>query len=280
MTTKTHNIPKAWESEEILCHYTSMDIAVQDILYNNTLKLSKRKSSNDPFEKPPKLIPISGGSGSWNEKLGQYDELNILEADRVELRNYILDMHHQMHQICFCQNSKEERFQNYTTKPLEYWGFIRPRMWDQYGDKYKGCCLIFSKEKLLKAAREQYENIEGNEVKYHSYSFLETAYSNIDKRLFQEEGMRKYKQTVKNREMNYMLRKHIDYEGENEFRIYDQFKADKIDKDIFFNYNDALIGICYSENYISPFYLDFFEKFNKDVHLLKLNWRVNGLTIN
>jgi hypothetical protein len=40
-------------------------------------------------------------------------------------------------------------------------GFSRPRMWQQYGDNYRGVCMIFDRAALQRALRHLYRQVHG-----------------------------------------------------------------------------------------------------------------------
>lgn len=41
-------------------------------------------------------------------------------------------------------------------KPEEFYGFLKPRMWDQYGNDYNGVCLAFSLDALKRKEKTSY----------------------------------------------------------------------------------------------------------------------------
>jgi len=111
-------------------------------------------------------------------------------------------------QICFCVDNE-----HYGR------GFLKSRMWDQYGDKYKGVCIAFFLEDLKKKS----EGFEYAKIEYRQYDWpLSESRSDV----------RKY------------FWKHTDYEGETEFRMLSL--SDKIDVNI----KECFAGVVVNSDFV------------------------------
>ena len=128
-----------FKNKDIIYHYTKSQTAIEHILFENEKKilLSPRNISNDPVE----------NSSIWMTSGG----VNLIKEDDEKgkkLKEELDEREKKLRQVCFCMNNH-----NIKTDKLEYYGFFKPRMWDQYGDKYKGICLAFDKKELLKDSK-------------------------------------------------------------------------------------------------------------------------------
>jgi len=142
-------------SEDALFHYTKKNIVFENILYSDCFKLSTFKNSNDPQEYKDPLIEAAGWG--WEESTHpQIDQTQALIE--IIIRN----------QTCFgsfCIN----KFNN---DQLESQGFLKSRMWSQYGEGHEGICLVFSKKIIIKTITESINDNEflffKQEMKYNN----------------------------------------------------------------------------------------------------------------
>ena len=148
------NIPKIFHDDDTVYHYTTSETALLYILKDMKLKLSPRLISLDPIENTKEFISYSGHS-----------DFKLVEIGRKiskELKN--------AKQLSFCKNIPDELNAGIpTVYPLEKYGFAKPRMWDNYGDKYKGVCLAFSKIKLQNTLKDTIY-FDEKDVEYLKYN--------------------------------------------------------------------------------------------------------------
>ena len=143
-------------SDDALFHYTGRAIVFEEILHKNCFLLFTFKNTNDPLEYKDRLIDAVGWG--WENKSD-----NIV----FEITNTIdFIIKEKTHFASFCKN----KFNNDT---LESHGFLKPRMWSQYGESHKGLCLVFSKNKVIQAINKEIENTKHlffhDSVKYCEY---------------------------------------------------------------------------------------------------------------
>ena len=218
---------KSIYKEDIIYHYTKTSTAIDHILFNNQLKFGKRINSIDPTEsrQANRGIVISG---SYMDK--EIDKKFSEEANQLE--NLVFNLENLFYQICFCKNHMGHHFagENYITQfqgHEEIFGFTKPRMWERYADNYYGVCIAFSKKKILEKNSEKF-NLISKDLEYLKYR--ELACKKIDyisgNHLFQV-GYEKYKKEIKEFAESSFFCKHIDYTGENEFRIGVYYEEDK-----------------------------------------------------
>lgn len=214
-----NNFLKALYAEDIIYHYTKASTAIDHILFNNQLKFSHAKKSNDPIESAKANLRGIYYDSEANSSLSaqQYEDQNELIDSVIKLKD-------QFTQICFCQNQMEEdsldinKISNWLGHE-ELFGFCKPRMWDQYADKFSGVCIAFSKHKILSRNSKKMEIIDGK-VKYLKFQELSTSkLTSINGNYLAEVGKEIYKSKITQMIKQAFFYKHIDYIGETEYRI-------------------------------------------------------------
>ena len=257
-------IPSEYKNDNIVYHYTKMCTALKYILQNKSLRLSRRLKSNDPVENNlPTIRSILSANRQEDLNLHSKHQEHI---DRI--RSKVLEYVNCCNQASFCTNNK-----NYYPGKLEYYGFLKPRMWDQYADYYKGVCLAFSEEAL-----SANKSIELKEITYKDFkNNSEISDFKIDLFQLNTLGYEKYFQKII-QEINISLFcKHTDYKDESEIRICSIDKK----KQSYINISESLIGIIYSDDWITDFerisLLNFAKDQNLKLHALK--WNFSSFTI-
>src|SRR5690606_35289858 len=133
-------------------------------------------------------------------------------------------------QLCFCEN-----YYSRGEFSMDHYGFLKPRMWDQYGENFRGVCLAYSKTKLL----ENNKITHYGNVKYIDYSTLQNNFYTINHDSLDGKLKNKYIQNVMMRVQATFFQKHKDYRDEREYR----FLGFSFNEYEFINTKDALIGI-------------------------------------
>lgn len=194
------NIPQIFQDDDTVYHYTTSEKALLYILKDMKLRLSPRLDSLDPIENTKEFISYSGDHNSKLIELGR--------RISAELKN--------AKQLSFCKNKSNDLNAGIpTVYPFEKYGFAKPRMWDNYGDKYKGVCMAFSKRKLQKSIKDTILFDNEKDVEYLNYNEFSTRHQSI---LWQgtEEKTFEHFMSIFRRRLFY---KHEDYSMENECRI-------------------------------------------------------------
>lgn len=217
-------IPDVFKDDDTVYHYTTL-VNLFCILKTMKLRMSSRNSSRDPIENAKSFVSYSGDNNDELMKIGR--------RISCELKN--------VKQLSFCKNrSYDLRKGTPMVFPFENYGFAKPRMWDNYGDKYQGGCLVFSKKKLKEAIKktEFFDNGK-HDVEYMSYNDFSKKHHSMVWRNSAKETYQFYLQEFK-RSLFY---KHLDYEMENEYRICSLSYSDDDCIDI----KDSVIGIIVSD---------------------------------
>lgn len=198
-------VPPFYADDDTVYHYTSTNVVLEHILRTGQLRLSPRSLSNDPIENTKDLISCSGVSNNVPLQYWLQDE--------------VAKILHNAKQVSFCTNSnfdEPEGMKNWHR--WEKYGFAKPRMWNQYGDNYKGICLAFSRRELEKKLTDLISENQHEKIDYIDYSDLYISHRSIHVDQLKERGeeyVKEYIFYVKNR----LFKKHRDFRDENEYRI-------------------------------------------------------------
>ncbi len=144
-----------------LYHYTSLGTFKK--ILTNGIRLSRWKTlTDDPFEKKILTPNMDSDNG-----IKVYN--SVQENFRV---------------LCLCGdlNYKTEKDQEIFLP-----GYMHSRMWEKYGDGYKGVCLCFNADKLFYDFNSQYPISRYNKIQYVSPNFKDSV--NIKKKLKSHAGI-------------------------------------------------------------------------------------------
>ncbi len=190
-----HRIPKMYRKDDMIYHYTSARKAFS-ILKEMKLRLSSRSKSNDPIENTDYFFTFSGTGD---------------EAGANKLANKAKSLLRNTKQVCFCMNAKERELGIISLPFFEKYGFAKPRMWEQYGNRYKGVCLAFSLKDLQAQAFKN--RFLGNELNYLTYEDSEISHRSIDTEAIKTMGYKKYEAFFLKYLNDRLFNKHKDYIG-------------------------------------------------------------------
>jgi hypothetical protein len=150
-------------------HYCDSNTAIQYILHEKQIRLSNRRNSIDPIENKKPFI-------SYLQTQNFDDEVKA-SVSRIKIRDLTLEKLANAKQLCLCMNDQSKYHNNENPQyRYEYYGFLKPRMWDQYADKYQGICLAFS----LSALKENASDFKNGEIKYVDYNRFKLRHKSIN----------------------------------------------------------------------------------------------------
>ena len=207
------------DDKDTVFHYTNMRVAIEHILFQRQLRFSKSVKTNDPREYNDWVFSAAGQSSHSNNNIlspEKYVEANF-KINQIIKSDYKL--------ACFCSNKIPNPSDGNYVSTIQH-GYDRLRMWSQYGEAFYGICIAFSASSLKQQLREQLggsTSIYANHVDYDQD--LRVTDRNL-KWLNGNDLMGKDVDKVANayveKEENIkgiFFTKHIDYSGENEYRI-------------------------------------------------------------
>ena len=279
-------------NEDIIYHYTKANTAIDFILYNQHLKFSHRRESNDPIESR-----TADRVTMWTGPEVRKPISEKMDSDLEDLHESIISLENRFHQICFCKNQMggviaNEKYRGDFEGNEEFFGFAKPRMWEQYADNYTGVCIAFSKNKILEL-NKNLDLLKGN-IKYLTYSKLSykklgDIYGNRLSKLDIEQYKKENEENVK---ISFFY-KHKDYDGENEYRIgvlpnEDKFVCEVIRGELNFNKLKPLnVAGCIEAIFMSSYAnnkqkmdLRKYANENKlDIPIFELDWQYNSFRL-
>lgn len=244
------NIPKIFQNDDTVYHYTTSENALLYILKEMKLRLSPRANSLDPIENTKEFISYSG----------DHDLIEIGRRISAELKN--------AKQLSFCKNNPNDLSNGVpTVYPFEKYGFAKPRMWDNYGDKYKGVCLALSKSKLQNSIKDTVLFDNETDVEYLKYKEFSIKHHSITWQGSEEGTYEHFLKIFKKR----LFYKHEDYSMENEYRIC-SLSNKQYD---YVNIQDSLIGLIVSNQGLNDHLYDSFSRLmsnQKNLHFLIMSF--------
>jgi len=203
-----------FEGDRTVYHYTSIYTCIESIFPLNRLRLSPVTLASDPMEhlSPNQSVSYCG-----------YDEDHLRlnnNIDGFEISEKINKYYKSLHQLCLCRNSEiifEEQFTG-VFETIDHFGFVKPRMWDQYGDKFGGVCIALSRKKLTEQLSSDFRIID---VLYKKYKLFKQNIDNsgVDLNIIEQIGEQKYLELKYKLEIKKLSIKHNDYKDENECKV-------------------------------------------------------------
>lgn len=274
-------------NEDIIYHYTKASTAIDYILHSQKLRFSKSILSNDPIESIKILRPTSYYDDHIDKK-----QTKQHHEDLKCIHKIVEDCESKFSQICFCKNTFNDD-DNDSPSTLdgneEQFGFTKLRMWDQYADRYNGVCIAFSKEKIMNNNKDKF-NLIAKDIVYLTFQDLfSKKVGNIQGNHLNEVGIDKYSEQVKDQLTDSFYCKHLDYSGENEFRIGALFDREKctpeyirgeiiLDQNMMLDITNCIEAIFFSSFANSKQKDDLLDYANKlSVPLIEMKWQHNAI---
>lgn len=221
-------------STDILAHYTKLESAIE-ILKSKRLRFGLRAKAYDCLER---LFGFDAYRIK-SQMQENYEYSSSLEVHQV--LESISGFYSGIKQVCFCKTTRTDQFK----KSIDNLSFLHMRMWEQYGDCYKGVCFLFSQEKLLKAN----PNCISGDMDYKLLSELSSVRpdkgTDIDQ--LKEIGKNSYIPIREQEILNLAFEKSSDYIEENEFRIM-KTRCNK-DVDDYLDISNSIIAVAYFPGY-------------------------------
>jgi hypothetical protein len=202
MPTIFRRLVDAIPDNNLLYHFTKLDTALRYVIPCNRLQFSKLSSMDDPFE-----TEYLVGAVSLDEHFRMHS------SNQTELN----DLRSKTPIKCFCQ---DRLYDTSMQSPFPFCkGWAKSRMWSQYGDYHTGACLVFDRQELL-AAIKQDRNINNDDplagpVKYDDKEFY-TLIDTLGEELKKATDMPRF---IRDNQYKLLFLKNSDYRDEDEFRF-------------------------------------------------------------
>lgn len=222
---------------KFLFHYTTYSSAL-GILLSQQMRLSSLANMNDPleFEDHSRDGLVFHGNPS-NEDLAKWIH-DFVEAVKeknrsVRLASFAMDM-----PLNNPPKGAQDNLYNNLCK-----GWARSRMWAQYADKHRGICLIFDKENLIKAFKDEFKE-DSCEALCKAVEYT----NDLDP--LKDALCKSCKSLLTTEKINFLFQKCQDFRDEQEFRLLLINKKLKDAKELVsFSIADSLCGVISGVNF-------------------------------
>lgn len=234
------------KGDEYLYHYTSEYIVSEKICSEDLLQIGNIKNTNDPKEKNIPSIKLE-----YYVNALQCEFESIMESIYEELKKYKI--------VCFCKDAIIDN------RPVR--GYSKPRMWAQYANKHRGCCLVLSRVEFEKTlAESNLEYFLGKDISYNNYlekpSFILKDDKNIEEKI---------KVFVRDNIDWFLFSKNVDWQSENEKRYIVYSNNEKE----FINIRKSLVAIVFGSETPYHNFKGIIEHFDS-IETTRLHWS-NGI---
>lgn len=214
---RSEHILNELHSQKWVYRYLTLESAVKYIVCKDgALRLNTLEKMNDPRESKQWSFNLCSPN-DWKEPTGT--STYWFERIRHALT-------HWPKLLCFSLDST-----NYISAMNELFGrgFLKPRMWAQYGDSHKGVCLVFDKQMVGQSIRGlPVEQVYEGNVHYDfvqningipTYFFLrDSGHQSFSLPELVSLGDDALLQQIKTKASSFFFAKHQDWSSENEYR--------------------------------------------------------------
>lgn len=194
-------------------HYTSAAIAENYLLKDFTLKFGSYSTTNDPKE-----------TKTWEFGLITFEDRDLGGYKHSALSAWFSnELKSRAKLACFAADRGPLSGDH--MKDIYRRGYVKARMWAQYGDKHTGVCVAFHRERLLAAVRTHFGHYQPlvGPVHYHdaaSVRGIEHHEFNIDIDLYESLGPSAYVRAhIQRHAQRLFFEKLADWRDESEWRI-------------------------------------------------------------
>lgn len=254
------------EGQALLYHYTTAKSALEGILPTGNLHLSSYRSMRDPLEyhELTKLLLYRGDQSGRAGRLPLDEAQETLGALRDRMR--ILSM----------TRDEEEGYKEPTVKTFGR-GYVRPRMWEHYGDQHRGVCLAFDRAAFVDGEfRDSLRELGGTnigDVEYTPGGFVAHTARVLPDIPDNEEATRHLFGHLETHNAAFWFLKLLDWETEYEFRLILFPEDEPSDEPIAASFGSALKAIVLGTKFDPrriPEALSFGVEFS--VPVVRLDW--------
>jgi hypothetical protein len=226
-------------------HYTSREAAFRHIVPERRLRLSPYSRMRDPLEARDWGFRFSHPPGA-----DPSDEVLRREIDEAYDATVTLRQTAKLLSLGLDARGYEAPFKSFGS------GLARPRMWEQYGERHHGVCLVFDRERLHSVLTQQLQDAGSRfycgGVRYTKAGIAgEVAALTLDVDLIRRHGLDETLARHMDRfHKALFLTKLLDWKSEHEYRYI--VLTDPTKPYEFANYGDALRAIFLGHMYPEP----------------------------
>lgn len=191
----------------LVSHYSKFEY-FENILADGLIKFSAVENLEDPRE----------SSLGWIDTVGLGHDINTIEWKKARALKKSVGQNLKI--FCTTLPASDKVSKNYT---LETKIYGKPRMWAQYGDSFRGFCILFKKDSLVRnisTTKQSGEFIASDKVEYYDWLNMVSGGSTIE---YGQNIELKSSDLLGSINQNSMLKsiyfkKGIDWENESEYR--------------------------------------------------------------
>jgi len=195
-------------TEDAIFHYTKRSTALEIVLSQNSFKLFRLLNTNDPREYRDRLLSVSGWA--WTQET----------QTSIKTVHKYLDGLLRKHSY-FSSFSRNK----YNDNKLCSHGYIKPRMWAQYGEDHYGVCLVVSKQNFIDAINDYID--KDNFCVFHDAISYNTSnrYSRSNRMSIDQDSFNSATpfqiafEHIKKHNKELFFEKDPDYRDEDEYRV-------------------------------------------------------------
>ena len=255
---------------ERVYHFTSLETFMNYILPTKQLKLSKIKSSRDPYEYEPLRFRCFSDDPLGNDK------------NFTKFLKTVAELKLNSQYLCFTapENHKTENG-NYFNR----WGYDRPQLWEHYGNKHHGVCISLDTKKVINSFMQKENCSKKGEFTHNNVHYKDiVSRSDSLKEMSLKEYYTEFKvfrrdNFLKTFEQPLFFQKDKGYENEAEYRLL--FITNIEQEDVKFSIKDAVHGIYFGslvEEKFVEFYRPVIMKTFSRIEYEKIKW-FNGSVV-
>jgi Protein of unknown function (DUF2971) len=231
-------------AEQWVYKYMSAKTAINYVLSNATLRMNPLALMNDPRE-----------SKQWKFNISSPNDFEEPPSDVTQRWFQKIQVAMTNWPKLYCVSMDDPR---YIGSPYSEFGrgFLKPRMWAQYGDNHKGVCLVFDKallnDAISKAGCDEaingkvYYDFVGDIARVPTYFMLKDSdHVDFDLPKLQQRGEDEIFDQMKAVSSLIFFAKHQDWAAENEYRW---IVIRKDDQPIDFPFKNSLVGVVIGQD--------------------------------
>lgn len=200
------------DADSYVYHYTSAATAEKHILKDFTLKISSYLTTNDPKE--TKAWTFDLGTTSENYDLDSYNALRTDFSDELKSRTKLVSF-----------TTDRRPLSGDPMGDIYRRGYVKARMWAQYGGNHTGVCIAFHRDRLLAAIQRHFGHHEifSGQMRYLDAALvrgLERHEFSLDVDRYEALGLSSYvRWHIQQHHQRLFFEKLEDWRDESEWRI-------------------------------------------------------------
>ena len=221
-------------------HYTTANVALENILPYSKLRLTPLALTNDPLEYK-ELLFMSLGWGDFLDKENKITQA-MYKVNSIRREKY------QMIAFSFNQTTSIPSHRDSLIDQYELLGCCKPRMWSQYGENHRGVVLALDLNKILNGTNDQLKKENRTHSNPMTYELINIKSKVVldSNEIFASDIDDYCERFIERNIEELFFYKHPDYKDENEYRII--VNAISTDR-VFINIKDSILAVIIGDRF-------------------------------